>query len=88
MIVYHGTSPNNVEAILSQGLVGAHIWLARYEKDAYQFGPVVFQVKMDEEHVWNEDDPACSWQACYHGGHIPPERLTLLAQVRVVAEAQ
>lgn len=79
-MLYHGTATKNVASILSQGLVGLHIWLARYEKDARTVGGlVVFAVNMDGlgSDDWDDQEKS-DWQRCYHGGRIAPERLFLL----------
>lgn len=59
----------------------AHVWLAKRAKDAAPFGDVVEVdvAGLDWLPAWTDEpydpeDPE-SWQACWHGGDIGPERL-------------
>ena len=75
--LYHGTSRELAPKICIDGLLGSHIWLARYIEDARMSGgPVVFAVDMTGLGVPDWEDPDKSdWQRCYHGDFIEPSRL-------------
>ena len=83
-VAFHGTPLP--EKVLAEGLRASmaqsvndceHVWLALHAEDAAHYGTVIEVDLSYLDGTWPRDSGPLDWQACYHGGDIPPQALCL-----------